>query len=156
MKEVTYKTCPECGKRMVLQTGSSVFEIGGKEIEIRGIEIYKCENCGEEVFTSKEAHMIENLVRAFEANPVPSMDVLNLSETAKYLRVSNQTVYNMIKEGRIKAHKVGREWRFFQADIQAYLNSISNIEMAAKGGKVDQGDLELIIDELKNGGSINE
>lgn len=156
MKEVAYKTCPECGERMSLQTGSSVFEIGGKEIEIRGIKLYKCESCGEEIYTSKEAHMIERLLRSFEDKPVPAPYVLNLSETADYLRVSNQTVYNMIRDGRIKAHKVGREWRFLQADIQSYLNSISSIEMAAKGGKADAGDIALIVDELEKGNSIDE
>ncbi len=156
MREVTYRTCPECGKRMSLQTGSSVFVIGGKEIEIRGIEKFICESCGEEVFTSKEAHMIENLMHAFEARPIPSPYVLNLAETAAYLRVSNQTVYNMIKDGRINAHKVGREWRFFQADIDAYLNSISSIEMAAKGGKADPEDLSMIMEELKKSDTIND
>lgn len=156
MKEVTYKTCPECGGKMSLQTGSSVFEIGGKEIEIRGIKIYKCESCGEEVFTSTEAHMIEKLLHSIEDKPVVTPYVLNLSETAEYLRVSNQTVYNMIRDGRIKAHKVGREWRFLQADIQAYLNSIASIEMAAKGGQVDSTDFALIIDELQKGKDTNE
>ena len=69
----------------------------------------------------------------------PAIDVLNLEETAEYLRVSNQTVYNMIKDGRIKAYKVGREWRFLRQDIAAYMNSSSNTDfmsMAAKGGKI--------------------
>ena len=156
MKEVTYKTCPECGGRMSLQTGSSVFEIGGKEIEIRGIKIYKCESCGEEVFTSTEAHMIEKIMRTFEDKPVVTPYVLNLSETAEYLRVSNQTVYNMIRDGRIKAHKVGREWRFLPADIQAYLNSIASIEMAAKGGMAAKDDYALIVEELEKGKSSDE
>lgn len=52
-------------------------------------------------------------------------DILTLKETAEYLRVSGQTVYNMIKDRRIKAYKVGREWRFFRSDIMAYLESTS-------------------------------
>ena len=52
-------------------------------------------------------------------------DILNLNETADYLRVSKQTVYNMIKDGRIKAYKVGREWRFFRSNIMEYLESTS-------------------------------
>ena len=156
MKEAAYKICPECGARMSLQNGSSVFEIGGKQITIKGIKLYKCESCGEEIYTSKEAHMIEKLMRSFEDKPVPTPYILNLTETADYLRVSNQTVYNMIRDGRIKAHKVGREWRFLQADIQAYLNSISSVEMAAKGGKADAGDIALIMEELEKGNSTDE
>lgn len=53
-------------------------------------------------------------------------DILSLKETAEYLRVTTQTVYNMIKKGRIKTCKVGREWRFFRSDIMAYLESSSN------------------------------
>lgn len=53
-------------------------------------------------------------------------DTLTLKETAEYLRVSGQTVYNMIKDRRIKTYKVGREWRFFRSDIMAYLESTSN------------------------------
>lgn len=41
-------------------------------------------------------------------------DIPNLNETADYLCVSKQTVYNMIKDGRIKAYKVGREWKIFK------------------------------------------
>ena len=52
-------------------------------------------------------------------------DILTLKETAEYLRVSEQTVYNMIKDRRIKAYKVGREWRFFRSDIMEYLESTS-------------------------------
>lgn len=52
-------------------------------------------------------------------------DILNLNETADYLRVSKQTVYNMIKDGRIKVYKVGREWRFFRSNIMEYLESTS-------------------------------
>ena len=52
-------------------------------------------------------------------------DILTLKETAEYLRVSRQTVYNMIKDRRIKAYKVGREWRFFRSNVMEYLESTS-------------------------------
>lgn len=52
-------------------------------------------------------------------------DILTIKETAEYLRVSGQTVYNMIKDRRFKAYKVGREWRFFRSDIMEYLESTS-------------------------------
>lgn len=77
-----------------------------------------------------------------------NVDVLNLEETADFLRVSNQTVYNMIRDGRIKAHKVGREWRFFRSDIAAYVNQTSNLAMAAKGGSMDKSDLCTIQAEI--------
>lgn len=56
--------------------------------------------------------MIENLLKSFKKNE--DLSILNLDETAELLRVSNQTIYNMIKEGRLKAYKIGREWRFMK------------------------------------------
>ena len=74
-----------------------------------GIEAYVCEECGEEVYTSTEAKMIERVVTAVKENETEEKSVYNLSETAEYLRLSNQTIYNMIKDGSIKAYKIGRE-----------------------------------------------
>ena len=68
-------------------------------------------------------------------------DILNLNETADYLRVSKQTVYNMIKDGRIKAYKVGREWKILRSDIVAYLESVSSnriLAMATKNVDTDK------------------
>ena len=48
-------------------------------------------------------------------------EILTLSEVASLLRVSHQTIYNMIKDGRLKGYKVGREWRFIKKDIDTYL-----------------------------------
>ena len=150
MKELNYKTCDKCGGKMLPQTMSQVFKVGGKEIEIREIKIFRCENCGEQVYDAKEMRMIDKLIHAMDDKP--AVDILNLEETAEYLRVSNQTVYNMIRDGRIKAYKIGREWKFLRADIMAYLESASNeslMSMAAKGGKVSQDDLEIIKQELE-------
>ncbi len=157
MKELTYKICDQCGGKMYPQTLSRVFNANGKEIEIRGIEGFRCNCCNEEVFSAKELRMIDKLVHAFEDKP--AVDVLNLDETAEYLRVSNQTVYNMIRDKRIKAYKIGREWRFLRADIMAYLESASSVNvlsMAAKGGDTDKHDLDIIKQELEKRKSTHE
>ena len=149
MKEFNYKICTECGSKMLPHTMSKIFQVNGKEIEIKGIEGYQCQECGEEVFAAKEIRMIDKLIRAIDDKP--AMDILNLDETAEYLRVSNQTVYNMIRAGKIRAFKVGREWRFLRADIMSYLDSTSNestLSMAAKGGSIDKNDLDIISKEI--------
>lgn len=147
--DLNYKVCTECGGKMFPHIMSKKFQVSGKEIEIKGIEGYKCEDCEEEVFVAKEVRMIDKLIRAIDDKP--AMDILNLDEIAEYLRVSNQTVYNMIRAGRIRAYKVGREWRFLRADIMAYLDSTSNesvLSMAAKGGSIDKHDLDIISEEI--------
>ena len=143
--------CPMCDGTMELKRVSQVFEMGDKEIEIRGIEAYECDTCGETIYSSQEAKMIEKLMHAIEAKPKEKR-VYNLSETAEYLRVSNQTVYNMIRDGRIRAYKAGREWRFLQSDIVAYLDSTANnkgLALAAKGGEIDKDDYSIITQELE-------
>ena len=152
MKRKDAKRCFACGGRMEPCVTSESFTFHGKEIEIKGISAYRCAECGEELYTSEEAKMIENIMHALSTVDVPKIDVLNLQETAQYLRVSNQTVYNMIRDGRIKAYKVGREWRFLQADIIAYMNASTNEEflrIAAKGGQISRDDLDIIRIELE-------
>lgn len=147
MKGKDTRACYVCGGMMALTTSSTTINLLGKEIEIKGIETYRCVECGEEVYTTQEAKMIERIVQALSKIDVPKIDVLNLEETAQYLRVSNQTVYNMIRDGRIKAYKVGREWRFLRSDIVAYMNGSSNqdfLAMAAKGGSISSRDLAAI------------
>lgn len=38
-------------------------------------------------------------------------DVMTVDEVADYMRVSTKTVYNLIQKKRIKAKRIGREWR---------------------------------------------
>ena len=146
------RECPTCGGKMIFRNNLvQSFRYKGKCLELKGLSGYCCEDCNEIMFTPEEFHLIGNLVHALgdgSNSSVLSMDVLNLEETADFLRVSNQTVYNMIRDGRIKAHKVGREWRFFRSDIAAYVNQTSNLAMAAKGGSMDKSDLCTIQAEI--------
>lgn len=142
--------CPICGGEMAYKTSiSRTFHYKGKEVELKNLTGYECEECKEVIYSGEEAQIIESLMHALEGSAEnANVDVLNLEETADFLRVSNQTVYNMIRDGRIKAHKVGREWRFFRSDIAAYVNRTSNWAMAAKGGSMDKSDLQTIQAEI--------
>lgn len=155
-----YRICHICGGEMHPCVVSKTFHFRGKEVELKGLEAYQCEECGEQIYEDKEFSMIEQLLYALADKQGPAIDVLNLEETAKYLRVSNQTVYNMIKDGRIKAYKVGREWRFLRQDIAAYMNSKSNttdfVAMAAKGGEIDAHDLAIITAEIEKRNDGND
>jgi excisionase family DNA binding protein len=49
-------------------------------------------------------------------------ELLTLAETINVLGISKQTLYRMMDRGALKGVKVGRQWRFRQADLDAYLN----------------------------------
>ena len=45
----------------------------------------------------------------------------NIKMLSKYLMVSRETVLKLIKEGELKAVKVGREWRVLESALNKYL-----------------------------------
>ncbi len=48
---------------------------------------------------------------------------LTTEEVLDYLQVNLRTVYRLIKAGKIPAVRVGRQWRFKRADLDAWLES---------------------------------
>jgi PTS system nitrogen regulatory IIA component len=49
-------------------------------------------------------------------------DMLTIEEAAKYLRVSECTVYEWIRKGEIPADKTGTVWRFKKPEIERWVN----------------------------------
>lgn len=52
----------------------------------------------------------------------PSIEdrILTVEEVASFLKLSEATIYRMAQEGKIPAKRVGRSWRFSQAQIQEW------------------------------------
>ena len=50
---------------------------------------------------------------------------LTLREAAKYLRVSERSLYRYISSGRLKATKVGY-WRISERDLDAFIKEATN------------------------------
>jgi len=48
---------------------------------------------------------------------------LTTAEVIEYLHVNLRTVYRLLKAGRIPAVRVGRQWRFRRADLDAWLST---------------------------------
>ena len=46
---------------------------------------------------------------------------LTVGEIAKHLRVASITIYRWLEQGRIPAHRVGRQWRFQMAEVDAWV-----------------------------------
>lgn len=53
--------------------------------------------------------------------------VMLVEEVAEYLRVNKQTVYNLVKQGKLPACKVGGQWRFDRNTIDEFLRSPGNL-----------------------------
>lgn len=49
---------------------------------------------------------------------------MTVDEVSKLLRVSRQTIYNMIRAGKIPHFRVGNKVRFNRADIEAMMKPV--------------------------------
>jgi excisionase family DNA binding protein len=76
---------------------------------------------------------VEQLEGANERLRMREKSMWDIDDVARYLEVSNQTVYNMIRDKRIKAYKVGREWRFHPSDIVRHVAQGCNIQEEQNG-----------------------
>ncbi len=48
-------------------------------------------------------------------------EVLNLRETAEYLRICEATVYSYVKQGKLPGRKMGNKWRFSKQALDRFL-----------------------------------
>ncbi len=48
--------------------------------------------------------------------------VYTLKEVEEILSVTRKTIYNWLKSGKLKAVKVGRQWRVKKEDLEAFIN----------------------------------
>ncbi|MDR2767629.1 MAG: PTS sugar transporter subunit IIA [Treponema sp.] len=61
-------------------------------------------------------------------------EILTIDEVAKYLRVSERTVYDWAQKGDIPSGKFGTVWRFKKGEIERWVNNrLSNHRSAAHG-----------------------
>lgn len=49
---------------------------------------------------------------------------LHVSDVASLLGCSSHTVYQLIKSGRLIAHKEGKAWKVHEDDIKIYVDAI--------------------------------
>ena len=54
-------------------------------------------------------------------------EILTISQTATYLKLSEKTIRRLIKDNKLIASRVGdRNWRIKKVDIEKYLNNHIN------------------------------
>ena len=64
-------------------------------------------------------------------------DILTIDEVAKYLRVSERTVYDWAQKGEIPAGKIGTVWRFKKAELEKWVNDrLSVNKLAPQSGNI--------------------
>jgi excisionase family DNA binding protein len=64
--------------------------------------------------------MSERIGSGAESSPVMGR-FLTVAEVARQLRVSNMTVYRLVKSGQLRAVRVGRGYRLLEEDVRKYL-----------------------------------
>ncbi len=53
--------------------------------------------------------------------------LMTLEEVARFLRLSNDTVYRLVNAGKLPASKVGDQWRFRKQDVDEWFEKNKNI-----------------------------
>lgn len=48
-------------------------------------------------------------------------EFLNIKQVQEVLDISERTVFRYIKSGELKGFKLGKEWKFEPADIEAFI-----------------------------------
>ena len=141
------KICYICNTQMEKKNTSINTGWGQYKLTVEGISAYVCPKCGEVVLEGKDCMMLQRLSKSLaEVEAEKKPDILNLTEVADLLRVTNQTIYNMIKDGRLKAYKFGREWRFFRKDVESFMSGGESFDIAARGksAELNKQDADII------------
>lgn len=64
---------------------------------------------------------------------MPEVDALTADEVARMLRVSRNTVYNLVKRDELAAYHVGRKMRFARADVENYIARTASMPSSMRG-----------------------
>lgn len=57
---------------------------------------------------------------------------LTIKELAKYLNVTERTIYNLLERGELPGFKVGANWRFRKEDIDEWIEGNKKMNAQAK------------------------
>jgi excisionase family DNA binding protein len=55
-----------------------------------------------------------------------TLKIYTLEEVQTLLKVTQRTIYNYIKEGKLKAVKIGKYWRVKHTDLQDFIDRGTN------------------------------
>lgn len=55
-------------------------------------------------------------------------EIMTLKEVAKYLKMTEVTIYRYVNEGKIPGVKIGSRWRFVKEKIDDFLTNEEDLE----------------------------
>lgn len=85
-------------------------------------------------------------------------EIMTLEEVARYLRLSNQTIYKMVQSGEVPGVKIGKEWRFRRSVLDEWLDTamalskagfdlmVQQTWLAARQGGLTKDDLDRLVE----------
>lgn len=121
----------------------------GKTVVFKGLNVYVCDTCDEEAYEPDDVKAMQYFIEgAIENDEYP--EIMNVEEVADFFRVSNQTIYNMLRAGKLPAVKVGREWRFPRDKIKKLIfkqeHEEQPVQLVARSGKsgLSKKDVDII------------
>ncbi len=66
-------------------------------------------------------------------------DILTLQEVARYLKLSERTVYGYTQKDLLPGIKIGNSWRFRKTDIDTWLEEQRKLTEQSTSGKEKKG-----------------
>ncbi|MDP4094670.1 MAG: helix-turn-helix domain-containing protein [Bacillota bacterium] len=148
--------CWKCGTETEEKSFTLVSNWKGYKVSIEGVKAEVCPKCGEKTYAADDIKLIHALSEGIKENNKQSdlPEILNLYEVAQILKVTNQTVYNMIRGGKLPAKKVGKKWVFLKSEIENIIKpSCQTIGMSAGSDGISGFSVEekvMIDDYLKS------
>lgn len=68
--------------------------------------------------------------------PLLDQEILTVEQAADYLQVHKMTLYRYIREGLLPAVRLGRMYRLFRRDVEAFLDAMRHpVDSGSAGGK---------------------
>lgn len=51
----------------------------------------------------------------------PKTELMTATETCRYLKITQRTLYRYLRSRQIPAFKLGKEWRFVRSDLEQWI-----------------------------------
>jgi excisionase family DNA binding protein len=71
-----------------------------------------------------------------------SKQMLTLKEAREMLKVSRNTMYNLVQQGTIPARKVGSSWRIVRHKLEDWMNQQDNRAESSSTGSNPERDMQ--------------